>query len=407
MLSHPDFHKHLRQALNHLYDYEFLRRSPLVALFGISGRADPASVLQRILRDTIEGLKPTPMDPAHVDKRKVYDILLYRYIQQFNQDEVAHHTGLSERHFRREQEKAIDYLAQILLNQYDMINDRNNEIPLPEQPEHSVSTLNEWDWLREHPTGGVTDLRTFIQGLFELMRAVAAQHRVELRLVLPQPPPQLAVHPIAFRQILLNLLQVAIYHGDQGSVTVTVETGSPLVRIIFLSETQDAVSALTRYEQESNLVQTASHLAQVTGGRLEIGPASESFRAALSVPIVEGIFVVAVDDHPEIIDLLERYTSGTRYRITGIHEPEKIFDLVGTTTPQIIVMDVMMPRVDGWEMLGRLRSHPQTAGIPVIILSILAQEDLALSLGAKALIVKPVTQERFLSVLDAVFASLG
>jgi CheY-like chemotaxis protein len=68
---------------------------------------------------------------------------------------------------------------------------------------------------------------------------------------------------------------------------------------------------------------------------------------------------------------------------------------------------VMMPRVDGWEMLGRLRQHPRTAHIPVVIVTILAQEELALSLGAKAHLLKPVTQATFLSVLDQLSATLA
>ena len=63
-----------------------------------------------------------------------------------------------------------------------------------------------------------------------------------------------------------------------------------------------------------------------------------------------------------------------------------------------------MPKVDGWEMLGRLRKHPQTAHIPIIILTILAQEELALSLGARGHLLKPITQEAFLAALNRVLA---
>jgi CheY-like chemotaxis protein len=122
---------------------------------------------------------------------------------------------------------------------------------------------------------------------------------------------------------------------------------------------------------------------------------------------VEGVSVLVVDDSPEIIHLLQRYTTGTRYHVTGLEDPEQVFQAIESSGARLIVLDVMMPKIDGWELLGRLRQHPLTQHIPVIILSILAQEELALSLGARALVVKPVTQEKFLAVMDQVSVTLN
>ena len=60
----------------------------------------------------------------------------------------------------------------------------------------------------------------------------------------------------------------------------------------------------------------------------------------------------------------------------------------------------MMPQLDGWELLGRLRQHPRTSYIPIVVHTILPQEELALSLGASAFIQKPVTRQAFLAALD-------
>jgi CheY-like chemotaxis protein len=98
--------------------------------------------------------------------------------------------------------------------------------------------------------------------------------------------------------------------------------------------------------------------------------------------------------------MLERYTSDTRYRVVGTQDPEKALSLAESVSPQIIVLDVMMPQVDGWRVLGRLRQHPLTEHIPVIVCSILAQEELAFSLGASGFVRKPVTRQNFLAALD-------
>ncbi len=127
----------------------------------------------------------------------------------------------------------------------------------------------------------------------------------------------------------------------------------------------------------------------------------------LALPATGGIDVLVVDDNIEIIELLVRYAAGTRYRLVGIQEPAEAVEMAIYLNAEIIILDVMMPRVDGWELLGRLRQHPQTADIPVIILSILAQDELARSLGARALVLKPVTQERFLAALDEIYAEMS
>ena len=119
---------------------------------------------------------------------------------------------------------------------------------------------------------------------------------------------------------------------------------------------------------------------------------------------MNSIPVLVVDDNQEMIDLLSRFTQGTRFRVFGLQDPEQAIHQALAVDAKIVVLDVMMPKIDGWELLGRFRRHPDTMHLPVIILSILTQRELALSLGAKALVLKPVKQETFLSTLDQIYA---
>ncbi len=110
--------------------------------------------------------------------------------------------------------------------------------------------------------------------------------------------------------------------------------------------------------------------------------------------------VLAIDDNTDTLQLLQRYTAGTQYRLIGTRDPEQALSLAEKLSPQIIVLDVMMPQVDGWKVLGRLQQHPLTGHIPIVVCTILAQEALALSLGASAFIRKPITRQEFLAALD-------
>ena len=74
--------------------------------------------------------------------------------------------------------------------------------------------------------------------------------------------------------------------------------------------------------------------------------------------------------------------------------------VVRRPAPHLIVLDVMLPGIDDWELLGRLRAHPRTRAAPIIICTILPQKELALALGAAAFIRKPVSRPALLSALD-------
>jgi len=107
MLTNEQFLKHLRDALNHLYDPDRLRRNPLATLFGLADRFDTPRVLQRVLTEAIQSLEPKADEPTRSHSRRIYDLLLYRYVQQFSQQEVADQLGVSVRHLRREQHAAL------------------------------------------------------------------------------------------------------------------------------------------------------------------------------------------------------------------------------------------------------------------------------------------------------------
>ena len=127
----------------------------------------------------------------------------------------------------------------------------------------------------------------------------------------------------------------------------------------------------------------------------------------ISVPAKERIPVLVIDDNADTLRLLERYLSNSRYRFLGTPDPAQAVDLAEKQSPRIIVLDVMLPGVDGWELLGRLRQHPKTCDIPTIVCTILPQEQLALDLGATEFIRKPVSRQALLSALDRQLSSVS
>ncbi len=121
---------------------------------------------------------------------------------------------------------------------------------------------------------------------------------------------------------------------------------------------------------------------------------------SVTLPTAEQMPVLVVDDNIDTLRLFERYLSGTRYRFIGTPDPRGALPLAVKLEPKAIVLDIMLPEVDGWDLLGRLREHPTTRHVPVIVCTILPQAELASVLGAAEFIGKPVRRQALLSALD-------
>jgi len=408
MLTNEQFLKHLRDALNHLYDPDRLRRNPLATLFGLADRFDTPRALQRVLTEAIQSLEPKADEPTRSHSRRIYDLLLYRYVQQFSQQEVADQLGVSVRHLRREQHAALEALAYRLWEQFDLGAKLCEEPDGGDGPQSEVAgpTVNEeLAWLKDAPPDRPTDLGRTLPAVLELARPLAIQHGVHLEAVLADALPNLAAHPVALRQCLLNLLSVAIRRASNGTVLISAKPQRWDVEVQVRCA-ESAACPPSALDDEGASLDIARRLIDLCGGRLSLSAAGETFTSTLTLPALEQLPVLGIDDNADTLQLLQRYTVGTRYRLIGTPDLEQALRLAEEFPPRIIVLDVMMPQVDGWEALGWLRQHPLTSHIPIIVCTILAQEELALSLGASAFVRKPVTRQAFLAALDRQIALL-
>jgi putative two-component system response regulator len=101
--------------------------------------------------------------------------------------------------------------------------------------------------------------------------------------------------------------------------------------------------------------------------------------------------ILVIDDTPANLSLLNQLLR-EHYRIKLANGPAKGLELAANSPPDLILLDIMMPEMDGYEVCKRLKANPVTAGIPVIFLTakVAAEdEELGLALGAVDFIHKP------------------
>lgn len=113
-----------------------------------------------------------------------------------------------------------------------------------------------------------------------------------------------------------------------------------------------------------------------------------------------GPLALIVDDDPDSCDLLRRSIESWGFTVVVSHDGEDAIRLAAELRPSIITLDAIMPRMDGWAVLCHLKETAELAHIPVIMVSVLGDSQMAYSLGAAHYLSKPVDYDQLHAVLD-------
>lgn len=88
---------------------------------------------------------------------------------------------------------------------------------------------------------------------------------------------------------------------------------------------------------------------------------------------VKPICVVCIEDESEMIDLVSMILSREGYQVIGAPGGLQGLQIVEDTQPELVLLDLMMPDLDGWEVYQRLKSNPKTMSVPIIVVTARAQ----------------------------------
>jgi len=117
--------------------------------------------------------------------------------------------------------------------------------------------------------------------------------------------------------------------------------------------------------------------------------------------------ILVADDEPALLRLLEFVLGRRGYIIQGVTNGNAAVEILRTESPDLVILDVMMPGLDGYEVLTYIRETAHLEGLPVVMLTARAQLDdiqLGLSLGADAYLAKPFDPEDLLSVVESLIS---
>jgi DNA-binding response OmpR family regulator len=106
-----------------------------------------------------------------------------------------------------------------------------------------------------------------------------------------------------------------------------------------------------------------------------------------------------IEDNPQAADLLRVYLEADGFAVRIAREGEAGLTLARDVRPAAVVLDILLPGLDGWEFLARAKADPLLSGIPVVIVSMLDERGKGFALGASDYLVKPVRREALLTTL--------
>lgn len=282
------------------------------------------------------------------------------------------------------------------------------------------------------------DVSAVVHRTATTMRPIATRKRVTLDIADPSGL-EVEADAARIRQIVFNLLSNAIKFtppgghvgvavaGEDGEVRLTVTDDGPGVAEadqarIFEPFEQSGASSAQRAEGTGLGLALTRQLVEAHGGHIELHSVpSDGSRFTVVLPRASrrtpadpvalepgeqpatatstGPLVLVVEDDPRARDLLSIYLRDADYRVAFAGDGMQALSDVRRLRPAAVVLDVILPVLDGWEVLRELKAHPDTSDIPVIIVSVVDGPELGFALGAVDHLVKPVRRDVLLAEL--------
>ena len=282
------------------------------------------------------------------------------------------------------------------------------------------------------------ELPAVLTSTFTLIRERAKQHGIHVSLDIDHRLGRFTADERKLKQILLNLLSNAVkFTPDNGAVTLKAvlqndhaeisvsDTGigiEPEFQQKIFDEFFQVGDRLRKREGTGLGLAVTKKFIELHGGRIWVQSAKGQgsiFTITLPVlPIPEKRLLVptvtkldahpnaplalVVEDDPAAAKLLSIYLTEAGFSVEVAADGDAGFEKANTFRPAVITVDIMLPKIDGWELLMRLKANHATASIPVVVVSIVDEPGRGFALGAADYLMKPADRESLIRVVQRV-----
>jgi len=399
-LEFTEFRKQVKNILTHLLDTSYLEShlqnphhfSPLL----MNHSSTRALQIRSIIKECIEELKPSLDRPEKFPIYRVYQSLSYRYVYGMRLTEIEHELGISQRQLQRELKKGLDGLTTILWNRIQSFKNVEQSISEESISGQLTGFLSGWEGNRQP-----LFLSELFDRVFETLRPFAGQKLGFIQDLFGK----LEVFPVYVDPTLTHVALVKVFKivlqasgNENPEIKIEPQSASFTISIQIKSTNQE------EYAEEWQEISILLTQQDIVFSRVLL---DHTGLIKIVFPRVVNKRILIVDDNEGIQRLLLRYLSGSSYAVTAITDGTKALESIRAEKPDAIILDLMIPVVDGWEILRSLMTDPHLSDIPVIICSVLTDEEFAYSQGARGFIKKPIDRTKLISILENVLSPLS
>ncbi len=375
------FVEQVKEALEKLYNFQALQENSLTRKFNSQAsdtRTTGAHQLRAQLIEAIETLNPGQNVAAHSSTARIYNLIYMHYIGRLTIQQAAWEVGVSLRQAYRDLRHGQELVSAVLWHKL------HTEVDSPQQ----VTSINaELTRLSDNTT--VAALQEMLDSAVRPIQILADKYNIAIQIEAPASPIMLTTNLVIAQQILTHVLSQIIQQVRPPSLNIQLLDNSHFMRMHYAVDGQSPLHIKPIIQQMMDQINWELQCSAAEGTQ-EICLKSGQRKA----------LILLIDDNEGLIHLLQRYLTDDAYTLMSVPNTEDGLQIIQQLQPDAIILDVMMPGIDGWELLQRLRTRAETKFIPVIICSVINDSELAFALGASQYVPKPVTREALLLALQ-------
>ncbi|MEM7342656.1 MAG: response regulator [Chloroflexota bacterium] len=395
-ITYDEFAEGISEVLKHLYDSAYLQTHPLaeVLIAPSTETAHRSQALRRVMLEAIRTMYPQGRVSAQSPDWRSYKILELRYVQGLNWLEVMEKLGLGKTHYYRTHTLALEAITQMLWENTQQKSVEEAVASEIEPQTRSGEAQIDVRHLVEQADWAAISIDSILDNVKPMMLPLAQAKTSQLEFDVAHKLTILRADRVMLRQAILNLLSYTLDMGSGGRVAVqtfasTVDAGL----MIEVWRGSEPFSLLPSRPRQGVGLEICEQLIWEMGGSLRINTQGEDhWQARLAWPTVANQTLLVIDDNDGLVELFRRYLAGSDWEIVGANNGKVARQQIEATKPGLIILDIMMPGEDGWELLTHFKQSDAYKDIPVVICSVLNEPQLAYNLGATAYLPKPVTQ---------------